>query len=41
MQRRAHMLEAILRGMKSGATKPANYNKVKGIIQEQETFMID
>jgi hypothetical protein len=30
------MLEAILHGMKSGATKPVDYNKVKGIIQRQE-----
>jgi hypothetical protein len=31
------MLEAILCGMKSGATtKPVNYNKVKGIIQKRE-----
>jgi hypothetical protein len=30
------MLEAILCGMKSGATKPVNNNKVKGIIQKQE-----
>jgi hypothetical protein len=36
MQKRAHMLEAIFRGMKSGATKPVSYNKVKGIIQRQE-----
>jgi hypothetical protein len=36
MQRRAHMVEAILCGIKSGATKPTNYNKVKGIIQKQE-----
>jgi hypothetical protein len=35
MQRRAHMLEAILHGIKT-ATKPVNYNKVKGIIQKQE-----
>jgi hypothetical protein len=33
-QRRAHMLEAIFCGMKSGTTKPINYNKVKGIIQK-------
>jgi hypothetical protein len=36
MQRRVQMLEAILHGMKSGATKPVNYNKVKGIIQKRE-----
>jgi hypothetical protein len=30
------MLEAILYGMKSGATKPINFYKVKGIIQRQE-----
>jgi hypothetical protein len=40
MQRRAQMLEAILRGIKSGATKPVNYNKVKGIIQKQEENLI-
>jgi hypothetical protein len=34
MQRRAHMLEAILHRMKSGGTKPDN--KVKGTIQRQE-----
>jgi hypothetical protein len=36
MQRRAHLLEAIFCGMKPGATKPVNYNKVKGIIQKQK-----
>jgi hypothetical protein len=36
MQRRNHMLQAILHGMKTGTTKPVNYNKVKGIIQKQE-----
>jgi hypothetical protein len=36
MQRRVHMLEAILCGKKSGATKPINYSKVKGLIQKQE-----
>jgi hypothetical protein len=42
MQRRAHVLEAILCGMKSGATtKPVNYNKVKGIIQRQGENPID
>jgi hypothetical protein len=36
MLRRAHMLKTILHGMKSGATKPVNSNKVKGIIKKQE-----
>jgi hypothetical protein len=40
MQRRTHILEAILSGMKSGATKPINYSKVKGIIQKQEESSI-
>jgi hypothetical protein len=39
------MLEAIICGTKSGATKTVNYNKIKGIIQRQEenpvAFMID
>jgi hypothetical protein len=28
-------VKAILHGMKSGATKPVNYNKVKGVIRKQ------
>jgi hypothetical protein len=30
MQRRAHMFEAILHGMKTGGTKPVNYPESKG-----------
>jgi hypothetical protein len=36
MQTRAHIFEAILCGMKLGATKPVNFSKVKGVIQKQE-----
>jgi hypothetical protein len=37
MQKRAHMLEAILCGMKIGAKEPMNYNKVKGIVTRSKT----
>jgi hypothetical protein len=35
MQKKVHMLEAIIHGMKKGAPKLINY-KVKEIIQKQE-----
>jgi hypothetical protein len=38
MQRRVHMIEAILCGMKSKVIKSVNYNRIKRLIQEKENL---